>query len=90
MQKKDPDAAVSGLPRNEAQARTYPRRPVSGRRHFLDFKGKNPGQRRLCMQKRRLPEKAIRSKALERALEAALPEDVVCALHRQMEESHGQ
>jgi predicted RNA-binding protein YlxR (DUF448 family) len=63
----------------------------------LDFKGKSPGRGAYVCKNADCLKKAIRSKALERALESALPEDVAAALNStlnsalgQMEESHGQ
>ena len=67
----------------------------------LDFKGKSPGRGAYVCQNADCLKKAIRSKALERALESPLPEDVAAALQNalnsalksaplQMEESHGQ
>ena len=63
----------------------------------LDFKGKSPGRGAYVCKNADCLKKAIRSKALERALESALPEDVVAALNsallsalEQMGDSHGQ
>jgi predicted RNA-binding protein YlxR (DUF448 family) len=72
----------------------------------LDFKGKSPGRGAYVCKSADCLKKAIRSKALERALESALPEEVAAALNSalesalhdttesvssgQMEESHGQ
>ncbi|SHI04439.1 hypothetical protein SAMN02745823_02117 [Sporobacter termitidis DSM 10068] len=56
----------------------------------LDFKGKNPGRGAYVCRNADCLKKAIRSKALERALESPIPEEVINALHKQMEESDGQ
>jgi uncharacterized protein len=66
----------------------------------LDFKGKNPGRGAYMCKNAECLKKAIRSKALERALEAPMPEEVINALHiqiaawqnaaQQTEERHGQ
>lgn len=56
----------------------------------LDFKGKIPGRGAYVCKCADCLKKAIRSKALERALQAHVPEDVYEALHGQMEDSHGQ
>lgn len=56
----------------------------------LDFKGKSPGRGAYVCRSADCLKKAIKSKALERALESALPEDVAAALHKQMEDCNGQ
>ena len=63
----------------------------------LDFKGKSPGRGAYVCKNADCLKKAIRSKALERALASPLPDDVAAALNSalnsalgQMEESHGQ
>jgi predicted RNA-binding protein YlxR (DUF448 family) len=63
----------------------------------LDFKGKNPGRGAYVCRNPECLKKAIKSKALDRALETAIPPDVIDALQRalnsalgQMEEDHGQ
>jgi len=55
----------------------------------LDFRGKSPGRGAYVCRDPQCLKKAVRSKALERALEASIPEEVLKALHEQMEESHG-
>jgi uncharacterized protein len=55
----------------------------------LDFKGKNPGRGAYVCKNADCLKKAIKSKALERSLDAAVPEEVIAALHRQMEGDHG-
>ena len=55
----------------------------------LDFKGKNPGRGAYVCKNADCLKKAIKSKALDRALEAAIPEEVLTALHAQMEVSDG-
>lgn len=56
----------------------------------LDFKGKSPGRGAYVCPKPDCLKKAIKSKALERALESPLPDEVAAALHLQMEGDHGQ
>ena len=56
----------------------------------LDFKGKKPGRGAYVCKSADCLKKAIKSKALDRALEAAIPEEVIAALHGQMEDEHGQ
>jgi predicted RNA-binding protein YlxR (DUF448 family) len=56
----------------------------------LDFKGKKPGRGAYVCPSGECLKKAIKSKALERALESAIPEEVYTALRGQMEEDgHG-
>jgi predicted RNA-binding protein YlxR (DUF448 family) len=55
----------------------------------LDFKGKSPGRGAYVCQNAECLKKAIRSKALERALTTAIPEEVYAALRAQMEDGHG-
>lgn len=55
----------------------------------LDFRGKSPGRGAYVCRDPQCLKKAVRSKALERALESPIPEEVLKALHEQMEESHG-
>jgi predicted RNA-binding protein YlxR (DUF448 family) len=56
----------------------------------LDFKGKSPGRGAYVCRGADCLKKAIKTRALERALETAIPAEVVAALHGQMEEEHGQ
>lgn len=56
----------------------------------LDFKGKSPGRGAYVCHSADCLKKAIKSRALDRALEAAIPPEVVAALQGQMEEEHGQ
>lgn len=56
----------------------------------LDFKGKSPGRGAYVCKDAACLKKASKSKALERALEAAIPEEVYAALHTQMEDGNGQ
>lgn len=55
----------------------------------LDFKGKNPGRGAYVCQSADCLKKAIKSKALERALMTAIPEEIYDALREQMEGGHG-
>ena len=51
----------------------------------LDFKGKKPGRGAYLCKNPDCLKKARKSKALERALETAIPEEVYAELERQME-----
>ena len=56
----------------------------------LDFKGKAPGPRRICLPERGLPEKGHRkAKALERGFDCQIPQEVYDALTERMEAEHG-
>ncbi|NLT15869.1 MAG: YlxR family protein [Clostridiales bacterium] len=55
----------------------------------LDFKGKSPGRGAYVCKSADCLKKAVRSKALSRALETAIPDEVMAALQGQMEEDHG-
>ncbi len=55
----------------------------------LDFKGKNPGRGAYVCKNADCLKKAIKSKALERALATSIPEEVFTTLHEQMEDGHG-
>ncbi len=51
----------------------------------LDFKGKKPGRGAYVCPNPQCLQKAIKSKALERAFGAAVPEEIYGALSKQME-----
>jgi predicted RNA-binding protein YlxR (DUF448 family) len=55
----------------------------------LDFRGKNPGRGAYVCKDADCLKKAIKSKALERALQTPIPEEVYAALREQMEDGHG-
>ena len=55
----------------------------------LDFKGKNPGRGAYVCLNADCLKKAIKSRAMERALSAPIPEDVYDTLRRQMEGGDG-
>ena len=55
----------------------------------LDFKGKNQGRGAYVCKNADCLKKAIKSKAMERALETAIPEEVYEALRQQMEGENG-
>lgn len=55
----------------------------------LDFKGKSPGRGAYVCKSADCLKKAVRSKALSRALETAIPDEVMAALQGQMEEDNG-
>lgn len=54
----------------------------------LDFKGKAPGRGAYLCPNPECLKKAIRSKALERNLEAAIPQEVLDRLSQEMEANH--
>lgn len=51
----------------------------------LDFKGKKPGRGAYICNDAQCLKKALKSKALERAFSAQIPDDVYAALNEQME-----
>lgn len=55
----------------------------------LDFKGKKPGRGAYVCPDPQCLAKARKSRALERAFETAIPEEVYDLLERQMGEDHG-
>jgi predicted RNA-binding protein YlxR (DUF448 family) len=55
----------------------------------LDFKGKSPGRGAYVCRSAGCLKKAVRSKSLSRALETAIPDEVMTALQEQMEEGNG-
>ena len=52
----------------------------------LDFRGKAPGRGAYICPDPMCLKKAIRSKALERSLETAIPEEIYARLEKEMEE----
>ena len=52
----------------------------------LDFRGKAPGRGAYIRPDMACLKKAIRSKALERSLEVAIPEEIYARLEQEMEE----
>ena len=52
----------------------------------LDFRGKAPGRGAYICPSMACLKKAIRSKALERSLETAIPEEIYARLEQEMEE----
>ncbi len=54
----------------------------------LDFRGKAPGRGAYLCPDPACLKRARKSRALERALDAVIPEEVYDALERQMEEPH--
>ena len=52
----------------------------------LDFRGKAPGRGAYICPNTACLKKAIRSKALERSLETAIPEEIYARLEQEMEE----
>ena len=52
----------------------------------LDFRGKAPGRGAYICPDPACLKKAIRSKALERSLEVAIPEEIYARLEKEMEE----
>lgn len=61
-------------------------RPPDGGAPFLDFRGKANGRGAYVCPNRACLKKAAKSRSLERALDAAIPEEVQAQLAAQMEE----
>ena len=61
-------------------------RPPDGGAPFLDFRGKDNGRGAYVCPNRACLKKAAKSRALERALDAVIPEEVHAQLAAQMEE----
>ena len=74
------------LPGDEAEKGTDPGGPFSGGQVSLDFRGKLPGRGAYVCPNPACLAKARKSKALERAFSAPLPEEVYQALEEQMKE----
>lgn len=55
----------------------------------IDLKGKSPGRGAYVCRSCECLKKAVKSKALERALEVAVPEDIYAMLNEQTEEADG-
>jgi predicted RNA-binding protein YlxR (DUF448 family) len=55
----------------------------------LDFKGKSPGRGAYVCRNAGCLKKAVRSKSLSRALDTAIPDEVMAALQEQMEDGNG-
>lgn len=55
----------------------------------IDLRGKAPGRGAYVCPQPDCLKKALRSKALDRSLEVAIPEEVLDVLLAQMEENHG-
>ena len=53
----------------------------------LDFKGKAPGRGAYICPNSECLRRAIRSKALERSLDAAIPQEIYARLEQEMEEA---
>ncbi len=85
MQKKTPMRQCTGCRANleKKQLIRVVRAPDGG--ISLDFKGKKPGRGAYLCKNPDCLKKARKSKALERALETAIPEEVYAELERQME-----
>jgi predicted RNA-binding protein YlxR (DUF448 family) len=55
----------------------------------LDFRGKKPGRGAYVCPAKPCLKKAVKTKALERALEAAIPDEIYALLEEQMEAGDG-
>lgn len=55
----------------------------------LDARGKKPGRGAYVCRNADCLKKAVRSKAIERSLEASVPEELLTALLKEMEEADG-
>lgn len=56
----------------------------------IDFKGKKPGRGAYICPEETCLKKAVKSKALERAFSAQIPEEVYESLYRQMGDADGK
>ena len=85
MQKKIPMRQCAGCRANleKRQLIRVVRAPDGG--ISLDFKGKKPGRGAYLCKNPECLKKARKSRALERALDTAIPEEVYLELERQME-----
>ena len=84
-------APVRGLPGDEAQEGAHPGGQEPGGRGLPGFQGEEAGPRGLCLPRCGVPEgrpqgQARKSRALERAFSAAMPDGVYDALEAQMRE----
>ena len=89
MQKKIPQRQCMGC--RERKAKRELIRVVRGTDGTvsLDFGGKAPGRGAYICPDAACLQKAIRSKALDRSLEVAIPQEVIDRLTREMETNHG-
>lgn len=89
MQKKIPQRQCMGC--RERKAKRELIRVVRGLdgNVGLDFSGKAPGRGAYLCPNPECLKKALRSKALDRSLETAIPEEVYARLAREMEGGHG-
>ncbi len=89
MQKKIPQRQCMGC--RERKAKRELIRVVRGTDGTvrLDFGGKAPGRGAYICPDPECLKKAIRSKALERSLETAIPQEVIDQLVKEMEGRHG-
>lgn len=55
----------------------------------LDARGKKPGRGAYVCRNADCLKKAVRSKAIERSLEASVPEELLAELLKEMEEANG-
>ena len=88
MQKKIPQRQCMGC--RERKAKRELIRVVRGTDGSvsLDFSGKKNGRGAYICPDPECLKKAIRSKALDRSLEVAIPEDVYARLQKEMEDAH--
>lgn len=90
MQKKIPQRQCMGC--RERKAKRELIRVVRGTdgNVSLDFSGKAPGRGAYICPDPECLKKALRSKALDRSLEATIPEEVYARLAREMEGADGK
>lgn len=90
MQKKIPQRQCMGC--RERKAKRELIRVVRGTdgNVSLDFSGKAPGRGAYICPDPECLKKALRSKALDRSLEATIPEEVYARLAREMEGADGR
>lgn len=78
---------MRGLPGDEAQAGADPGGQIPEGEVSLDFKGKKPGRGAYLCPNPACLARARKSKALERAFSAPLPDEVYGGLEEQMKEA---
>ena len=89
MQKKIPIRQCTGC-REKNPKRDMIRvvKPPDSTDVILDFRGKAPGRGAYICRKPECLKKAVKSRALERALDVKISDDIYTALSRQMEDEH--
>lgn len=82
--KKIPQRQCVGLPRDEGQTCAHPRRQIAARRGVARLYGKKPGRGAYVCPNSECLKRARKSRALERALDTAIPESVYEEMEKEM------